>query len=30
MSGAYAVGMMLVAAVHYFSAKASLDEDKKL
>lgn len=31
MSGAYAVGMMLVAAIHYFSArKAFTDEDKRL
>jgi hypothetical protein len=30
MSGAYAVGMALVAAIHYFSAKkASIDEDKE-
>ncbi|HEY5329067.1 MAG TPA: hypothetical protein VIJ79_04220 [Acidobacteriaceae bacterium] len=31
MSGAYAVGMALVAAIHYFSArKVSIDEDKEL
>jgi hypothetical protein len=31
MSGAYGVGMMLVAAVHYFSARdASTDEDKRI
>lgn len=30
MSGAYAAGMTLVAAIHYFSArKASIDEDKE-
>ncbi len=30
MSGAYAVGMAFVAAIHYFSAKkASIDEDKE-
>jgi hypothetical protein len=28
MAGAYAIGMMLVAAIHYFSAqKASIDEE---
>ena len=31
MSGAYAIGMLLVAAIHYFSAKKTFpDEDKKL
>lgn len=31
MSGAYAAGMMLVAVIHYFSAKKALpDEDKRL
>jgi hypothetical protein len=30
MSGAYAVGMMLVAAVHYFFAKSTVDEGKEL
>jgi hypothetical protein len=30
MSGAYGVGMMLVASIHYFSAKVSADEEKEL
>jgi hypothetical protein len=31
MSGAYAIGMLLVAAVHYFSSrKASTDEGKRV
>jgi len=31
MAGTFAVGMVLVAAIHYFSAKkASIDEDKEL
>jgi hypothetical protein len=30
MSGAYAVGMMLVAAIHYFSQKVSTDEEQEL
>jgi hypothetical protein len=31
MSGAYAVGMAFVAAIHYLSAKKdSIDEDKEL
>lgn len=31
MSGAYVIGMLLVAAIHYFSAKKTFpDEDKKL
>ncbi|HEX4156309.1 MAG TPA: hypothetical protein VHY48_11905 [Acidobacteriaceae bacterium] len=30
MAGAYGAGMMLVAAIHYFSAKASVGEDREL
>jgi hypothetical protein len=30
MSGAYAIGMTLVAAIHYFSQRVSIDEEQEL